>query len=91
MEDIGTFYGHLVQFTVFCYIFLTFVKVRGNWAYFIPFWYFVPRKIWQPWGRERKKIPVRISITVRFDRLTFLSVNKTGFQNDLMIFFASEN
>jgi hypothetical protein len=49
MEDAGIFYGHLVHFTVFCYILLTFGKVRGNLVYFIPFWYFVPRKIWQPW------------------------------------------
>jgi hypothetical protein len=31
------FYGHLVY------------VVRGNLEYFSPFWYFVPRKIWQPW------------------------------------------
>jgi hypothetical protein len=29
---------------------MTFGKVHGNMAYFIPFWYFVPRKIWQPWS-----------------------------------------
>jgi hypothetical protein len=48
MEDVGIFYGHLVHFTVFCYILLTFGIVRGNLVYFPPFWYFVPRKIWQP-------------------------------------------
>jgi hypothetical protein len=36
-------------FTVFCYILWTFGTVRGNLAYIFPFWYFVPRKIWQPW------------------------------------------
>jgi hypothetical protein len=45
------FYGHLVHFTVLCYILLAFGKVRGKLVYFIPFWYFVPRKIWQPWTR----------------------------------------
>jgi hypothetical protein len=49
MEDDGLFYGHLVHFTVVCYILLTFGIVRGNLVYFPPFWYFVPRKIWQPW------------------------------------------
>jgi hypothetical protein len=49
MEDVGTFYGHLVHFTHFCYILWTFGRVRGNLVYFSPFWYFVPRKIWQPW------------------------------------------
>jgi hypothetical protein len=48
MEDVGMFYGHVVHFTVFCYILLTYGKVCGNLVYFIPFWYFVPRKIWQP-------------------------------------------
>jgi hypothetical protein len=50
MEDIGIFYGHLVDFT-------------GIWStlwpfgiflvilYFSPFWYVVTRKIWQPWLR----------------------------------------
>jgi hypothetical protein len=36
----GKFHGHLVYFMV-------------TWVYFFPFWYFAPRKIWQPWlGRE---------------------------------------
>jgi hypothetical protein len=39
----------LVRFTVFCYILWTFGIVCGNLVYFFPFWYFVPRKIWQPW------------------------------------------
>jgi hypothetical protein len=52
MEDDGIFYGHLVHFTVFCYILSTFGIVRGNLVYFFPFWYFVPRKIWQPWRRS---------------------------------------
>jgi hypothetical protein len=50
MEDDGIFYGHLVYFTVFCCILWTFGKVRGNLIYFFPFWYFVTRKIWQPWA-----------------------------------------
>jgi hypothetical protein len=41
-------YGQLVHFTVFCYILWRFGIVRGNLVYFFPFWYFVPRKIWQP-------------------------------------------
>jgi hypothetical protein len=51
MEDVGIFYEHLVHFTVFCYILWTFGIVHGNLVYFSPFWYFIPRKIWQPWGR----------------------------------------
>jgi hypothetical protein len=45
MEDVGIFYGHLVHFTVPCYILWTFGTVRGNLVYFFPFWYFVQSKI----------------------------------------------
>jgi hypothetical protein len=48
MEDVGIFYGQLVHFMAFCYILWTFGLVHGNLVYFFPFWYFVPRKIWQP-------------------------------------------
>jgi hypothetical protein len=52
MEYVGIFCGHLVHFTVFCYILRTFGKVCGNLVHFYPFWYFVPRKIWQPCFRK---------------------------------------
>jgi hypothetical protein len=48
IEEDCIFYGHFVQFRVFCYILWTFGEVRGNLVDFYPFWYFVPRKIWQP-------------------------------------------
>jgi hypothetical protein len=44
MEDVGIFYGHLVHFTVFCYILWTFGIVRGNLVYFPPFWYVSTKK-----------------------------------------------
>jgi hypothetical protein len=50
MEGVGLFYGHLIYFTVFCYILRTFGIARGNLVYLFPFWYFVPRKIWQQCG-----------------------------------------
>jgi hypothetical protein len=34
MEDVGIFYGHLVHFTVFCYVLWTFGVVRGKMEYF---------------------------------------------------------
>jgi hypothetical protein len=37
MEDVGLFYGHLVHFTVFCYILWTFGIGRGNLVYFSRF------------------------------------------------------
>jgi hypothetical protein len=48
MEDVGVFYGHLVHFTAFCYILLTFGIVCGNLVHIFPFVCFVPRKILQP-------------------------------------------
>jgi hypothetical protein len=39
---LGPFYGLLLYFCDIWYI------VRGNLVYIFPFWYFVPRKIWQP-------------------------------------------
>jgi hypothetical protein len=44
MEDVGILYGHLVHFTVLCYILVTFGKVRGNLVYFIPFLVFCTKK-----------------------------------------------
>jgi hypothetical protein len=55
MEDDGILYRHLVNFTVLCYILWAFGIVRGNLVYFFPFWYIVPRKIWQPWFQCRYK------------------------------------
>jgi hypothetical protein len=46
LRPFGIFYSHLVHTVVLWYV------------YFLPFWYIVPRKIWQPWvrlGRRLKK------------------------------------
>jgi hypothetical protein len=40
MENVGTFYGHLVCF-------------MAVWVYIFPFWYVESRKIWQSWRRTR--------------------------------------
>jgi hypothetical protein len=37
MEDVGIFYGHLVHYTVFCYILRNFGIVCGNLVYFSGF------------------------------------------------------
>jgi hypothetical protein len=37
MKDVGIFYGHLVHFTVFCFILWTFGIVHGNLVYFSHF------------------------------------------------------
>jgi hypothetical protein len=44
VEDVGIFYGHLVHFTVFCYILWTFDIVRGNLVYFFPVLVFCTKK-----------------------------------------------
>jgi hypothetical protein len=43
----GIFYGHLVYFMVIWYILWSF-------GIFFPFWYVVPRKIWQPVNKAAK-------------------------------------
>jgi hypothetical protein len=57
----GIFYGHLFHFTVYCYILRTFGTVRYKLVYFFPFWYSVPRKIWQPWSYDIRRRQNRIS------------------------------
>jgi hypothetical protein len=44
MKDVGIFFGHLVHFTVFCYILLTFGIVHGNLVYFPPVLVFCTKK-----------------------------------------------
>jgi hypothetical protein len=48
MENLGIFYDHLVYFTAIGNILWPFGIFCGRLAYFSPFWYFVPIKIWQP-------------------------------------------
>jgi hypothetical protein len=48
MENLGIFYHHLVCFSAIGNILWPFGILRGNLAYFPLFWYFGPRKIWQP-------------------------------------------
>jgi hypothetical protein len=54
-KDVGIFYGHLVYFTAIWSISLAFGIFYGHLVYFVahfgkffPFWFVVPRKIWQP-------------------------------------------
>jgi hypothetical protein len=47
MEDDGIFCCHLVYFTAFGTFY-------GYLLYFSPFWYVLPRKIWQPCGRLQR-------------------------------------
>jgi hypothetical protein len=48
MENLGIFYDHLVYFTAIGNILWPFGIFCGNLVLFSPFWYFGPRKIWQP-------------------------------------------
>jgi hypothetical protein len=40
MEEVRVFFGHLAYFTAIWYV--------GHFDIFFPFWYVLPRKIWQP-------------------------------------------
>jgi hypothetical protein len=53
MENLGHFYDHLVYITAIGNILWIFGIFCDNLAYFSPFWYFGPRKIWQPWPSSR--------------------------------------
>jgi hypothetical protein len=86
-----------VHFTVFCYILWTFGMVRGNLVHIFPFWYFVPRKIWQPWevaevaGGTQKIISRKVlstrGVTISVARFVFVQHTRTGknIPNDLKI------
>jgi hypothetical protein len=47
-KNLGIFYDHLVHFTAIENILWPFGIFCGHSVYFSPFWYFVPRIIWQP-------------------------------------------
>jgi hypothetical protein len=48
MKNLGTFYYHLVYFMAIGNMLWPFGIFCGHLVYLYPFWYFVPRKIWQP-------------------------------------------
>jgi hypothetical protein len=48
IENLGIFYEHLVYFTAILTILWPFGIFCGHLVNFSPFWYVVPRKIWQP-------------------------------------------
>jgi hypothetical protein len=45
----SVYYMSIVYFTATWYILRTFGIFCGYLVYFFPFWYVIPRKIWQPW------------------------------------------
>jgi hypothetical protein len=47
-ENLDIFYDHFVYFTAIGNILWPFGIFCGNLVYLSPFWYFGPRKIWQP-------------------------------------------
>jgi hypothetical protein len=50
MDDVGIFYGHLVDFYGnLLYIFVAVWHISRSFGIFFPSWYVAPRKIWQPW------------------------------------------
>jgi hypothetical protein len=71
MENLGIFYDHLVYFTAIANILGTFGIFCGNLVYLPLFWYFGPRKIWQPCSgllaqkqKNPKKLPWRHGLVV---------------------------
>jgi hypothetical protein len=64
MENVGIFYGVWSHFAAIWYIFCPFGIFCGNVVYFPPFWYVVPRKIWQPCSVRFKVIGSQIIFTI---------------------------
>jgi hypothetical protein len=71
---LGPFYGLLLYFMHIWY---------SSWYFgkFLPFWYFVPRKIWQPWT-GRPLVPTKIC---------FCSSAQKSFQVDSFTSFSGAN
>jgi hypothetical protein len=59
MGNVDIFYDHLVYFTAVLVYFVTSWYILWLFGTFLPFWYVVPRKIWQPWLRA----PARVTVT----------------------------
>jgi hypothetical protein len=51
MENLGIFYDHMVYFTAIGNSLWPFGIFCSHLVHFPPFWYFEPRKIWQPRDR----------------------------------------
>jgi hypothetical protein len=60
----GLFYGHLVYFTAIGNILWPFGIFCGHLVYFSPFWYIVPKEIWQPWRQLSSDVMIRRAKTV---------------------------
>jgi hypothetical protein len=55
MENLGIFYDHMVYFTAIRNILRPFGIFYDHLLYISPFWYFVPKKIWQPWNEAIRR------------------------------------
>jgi hypothetical protein len=53
MEDVDIFYGHFVYFCPFGLFCGHLVYLVCLFSIFSPFWYVVPRKIWQPYWEAK--------------------------------------
>jgi hypothetical protein len=58
MEDVGIFHEHLVYvFDGHLVHYMTIWYILWPFGIFFPFWYVVPRKIWQPCSEGRRSVP----------------------------------
>jgi hypothetical protein len=74
MENLGIFYDNLVYFTAIINILWPFGIFWGNLVSFPPFWYFEPRKIWQPCSETRENAD--LALCMQHDQATsFLHPN----------------
>jgi hypothetical protein len=54
LENVGIFYGHLEYFPDICDILRPVGTFCAHFLHFFQLWFHAPRKIWQPYERERE-------------------------------------
>jgi hypothetical protein len=84
MENDGIFYVNLVYFTAIGNTLWPFGIFWGHLIYFSPFWYVVPRKIWQPCSPFDGGVSVSVQSS-NVDIIDHQNVDKTNENVDFIL------
>jgi hypothetical protein len=80
---LGIFYDHLVYFMAIWNILWPFGIFCGNLVYWSPFWYFGPRKIWQPFYLVLVHEWAKIAFIARVARFSLVQYTKIWRMNQM--------